>query len=42
MSHRAITLTVPVQDVVWVPVLDLPWRDDDKDRKPNEQEREAS
>jgi hypothetical protein len=41
MSQRAITLTVPVQEVVWIPVLNLPWRDDDKDRIQPEQERSA-
>lgn len=37
-----VTRNWPVIDeVVWVPIVDLPWRPDSKDRKPD-QEREAS
>lgn len=31
-----------VSETVLVPVISLPWRDDEQDRKPNEQERTAS
>lgn len=39
--HRALVLSsstpkdrpIPVSDVVWVPVLRLPWRNDNRDRK---------
>lgn len=33
---------VPVQDVVWVPLIELPWRPDSKDRKPEYDQKESA
>lgn len=43
-NGRTLTLTspIPVQDVVWVPIIRPFWRDDEQDRIPTEQQERAS
>ena len=40
--NLALTRPIPVSDVVWVPVWDIPMRDDDRDRIQPDTEKAAT